>query len=43
MYFNETVKPLILKADEVCKRHNKDFEIHFTSNAFLLNDATIRF
>ena len=43
MYFNETVKPLILKADELCKRHNRDFEIHFTSNAFLLYDATIKF
>ena len=43
MYFNETVKPLILKADELCKRHNRDFEIHFTSNGFVLYDASIKF
>lgn len=43
MYFNDTVKPLILKVDEECKRYGKEFEIHFTSNAYLLNATTIQF
>ena len=43
MYFNSIAKPIIEHANSVCQSANKVLTIHFTTNAFLFNDAIIDF
>lgn len=43
MYFNDIAKPLITFFDKVCKEHNINYNIHFTSNGYLLTDEIIAF
>lgn len=43
MRFNDTVKPIITEVNAICEKHSLKFNVNFTSNSYLLNDAAIDF
>ena len=43
LYFTSVAKVLIAHTSELCKKHGKEFSVHFTSNGALLHDEIIRF
>lgn len=43
LYYKEIAKPLIDYISTVSKSKNVRFNVHFTSNGFLLNDAMIEY
>lgn len=43
MYFNSVAKQLIQFTSTLCREHNLMYDVHFTSNGFLLTDEMIAF
>lgn len=43
MYFDQVVKPLILRIADLCREHNVRLTIQFTSNGFLFDKERIEF
>lgn len=41
--FDKVIKPITIKAKQICELHNVQLSVQFTSNAFLLNNEMIDF